>query len=180
MSRTSAHGRSSVCDYPRFYAGRRTRTTENVAAATFRRILVPISLRVPSQRGLEVAVELRRRFGARVSVFHVVRADENDQFLAGVGSPITRTDLLEEGRADVRQFVQKVAAEEADAIECETTIADDYVTAIRDRASEWQATLIILSPESHPALRRTHSEKLVKSLPVPVLVLEPPAATTKP
>lgn len=148
--------------------------TLETAAETFHRILVPVDLRVPSQRALRVAVELRHRFGAQVCVFHVVHSDENDHFLAGIGSPITRSDLLEGGRADVRQFVRDVAPGELDAIECEAQLDRDIVAAIRDKAREWDATLVVLSPEHHPSLRRTHSEKLTKSLDVPVLMLEPP------
>jgi nucleotide-binding universal stress UspA family protein len=155
-------------------------TPDSAAAATFRRILVPVSLREPSHRAIHVAVELRRRFGGRVCAFHAVHSDENDHFLAGIGSPTTRSDVLEEGNAELRQFVREVEPAEADAIECSATMEDDYVAAIRAKASEWDATLLVLSPESHPALRRTHSEKLMKSLAVPVLVLEPAPPAPKP
>jgi nucleotide-binding universal stress UspA family protein len=149
-------------------------TSESAAAATFRRILVPVSLRMPSHRAIQVAGELRRRFGGLVCVFHVVSSDENDHFLSGLGSATTRSDLRAEGSDELRQFVHDAAPAEADAVECEATVDRDYVAAIRAKAREWEATLVVLSPESHPSLLRAHSEKLMKSLDVPVLVLEPP------
>jgi nucleotide-binding universal stress UspA family protein len=150
--------------------------TETAAAAIFRRILVPVDLRARSQRALQVALELRRRFDARICVLHVVRSDENDHFLAGIGSPITRSELLEEGNAEVRQFVRGIAPEDAAGrIESEAVFERDYVTAVRAKADDWEPTLVVLSPDTHPSLLRTHAEKLVKSLDVPVLVLEPPA-----
>jgi nucleotide-binding universal stress UspA family protein len=155
------------------------RDTLETAAETFHRILVPVDLRVPSQRALRVAIELRHRFGAQVCVFHVVRTDENDHFLAGIGSPVTRSDLLEGGRADVRQFVRDVVPGELEAIEVEAKVENDVVTAIRAQARAWDATLVILSSEHHPSLRRTHSEKLSKSLAIPVLLLEPPPVAKK-
>jgi nucleotide-binding universal stress UspA family protein len=149
--------------------------TESAAAATFRRILVPVDLRARSQRALHIALELRRRFDARICVLHVVRSDENDHFLAGIGSPITRSELLEEGNAEVRQFVRGIAPQDADGIESEAVFERDYVAAVRAKADDWEPTLVVLSPDAHPSLLRTHAEKLVKALDVPVLVLEPPA-----
>jgi nucleotide-binding universal stress UspA family protein len=151
--------------------------SQSAAAAPFRRILVPVDFHMPSHRAVCVAIELRRRFGASVCVFHAVRGDENDQFLAGLGSPASREDLLDEASAELRRFLQTVVPEDADAIECDARMEDDYVGAIRAKASEWEATLLVLSPESHPSLLRTHSEKLMKSLTVPVLLLEPPPAS---
>jgi nucleotide-binding universal stress UspA family protein len=152
-------------------------TSESSTSGTFRRILVPIDLRVPARRdrrALEVAVELGRSFGGHVCAFHVVGSDENDHFLAGIGSPITRSDLLDEGSTGLRQFVRDVAPAEADAIECEARVESDYVEAIRTKAKEWEPTLLVLSAHSHPSLLRSRSEKLMKSLDVPVLLLDPP------
>ena len=147
---------------------------EPTETAMFRRILVPVSLRKPSHRAVRIAAELHRRLGASVCVFEAVHSGENDHYLAGLGSPISRSDLLEDGRAELRQFVEDVAPAEANAIECDANLEESSMDAIRTKAREWGATLLVLSPESHPSLLRTHSEKLMRSLAVPVLVLEPP------
>jgi nucleotide-binding universal stress UspA family protein len=148
---------------------------ESSSASTFRRILVPINLRTPSHRAVRIAAELHRQFDADVCVFYAVHSDANDQFLAGLGSSIGRRDMLDEGRDELRQFVRDVAPAEADAIECDANLEENTVEAIRTKVHEWGATLLVLSPEAHPSLLRTHSEKLMKSLAVPVLLLEPPA-----
>ena len=96
-------------DYPNGMPTMEQGTSESAAAATFRRILVPVSLRMPSHRAIQVAGELRRRFGGLVCVFHVVSSDENDHFLSGLGSPTTRSDLRAEGSDELRQFVHDVA-----------------------------------------------------------------------
>jgi len=151
-------------------------TSETTTAIeTFQRVLVLVDPDVTSHRALRVAVELRRRFGSSVCVFHVARTDENDHFLNALGSTITRTDLIDEGSAALREFVREAVPDIADTVECEALPENDYVGTIRAKVRAWQPTLIVLSREPRPSLlRRTHAEKLVKSLDVPVLLLEPP------
>lgn len=149
-------------------------TSESTAGETFQRVLVLVDPDVTAHRALRVAVELRRRFGSSVCVFHVARTDENDHFLNALGSTITRTDLIEEGSAALREFVREAVPDIADAVECEALPENDYVGTIRAKVRAWRPTLIVLSREPRPSLLRTHTEKLVKSLDVPVLLLEPP------
>ncbi len=147
-------------------------TTSRVdAAAIFQRVLVPVDFSLASHRGVHVALELHRLCGARVCVFNVTHGREADQFLGGLGSPGSAKDLVE-GSAAVQRFVNNIAPEQTEAVECDAKIAEDHVAAIRAKVSEWQATLLVLSHEPHSSVLRTHSEKLIKALSVPVLVLQ--------
>ena len=151
-------------------------TPENDATAIFRRILVPVDFSMASHQGVFLALELRRLYGSKICVFHATHGGENDQFLAGLGSPASASDLID--TSPVRRFLNNIAPEQSDAVECDTAMEDDYVTSIHAKAKKWEATLVVLSHESHPSLLRTHSEKLMKVLDVPVLVF-PTAASSK-
>ena len=141
-------------------------------AAIFRRVLVPVDFSMVSQRAVFVALDFHRLFGARVCLFNLTHAGANDQFLAGIGSPTTAGNLIGDGCAALSRFVNNIAPGHADVAEYDVKIADDYVGGIRDKVSEWGATLLILSHEHHAALLRTHSERIAKSLVVPVLLLQ--------
>lgn len=149
-------------------------TSELTTPETFRRVLALVDFDPLSHRALHVAVELRRRFGGSVCAFHVARSDENDHFLNALGSPITRSDLIEEGSAELREFVRDVEPEAADVIECDARPEEDYVRTVLAKVHEWAPTLVVVGREHKTSLLRTHTEKLVKSLDVPVLLLEPP------
>jgi nucleotide-binding universal stress UspA family protein len=147
-------------------------TQSSEVAAIFRRVLVPVDFKMVSHRAVYVALEFRRLFGARVCVFNLTRMDENDQFLAGTGSPTGASDLVEEGHSALWRFVDNIAPRQADQVEYDVQVADDYVGGIRDKMKTWEPTLLVLSHEHHASLLRTHSERIVRSLDVPVLLLQ--------
>ena len=147
-------------------------TQSSEVGAIFRRILVPVDFKMVSHRAVYVALEFRRLFAARVCVFNLTRMDENDQFLAGTGSPTSASDLVEEGNSALRRFVDNIAPGQAGEVDYDVKVADNYVGGIRDKTKAWEATLLVLSHEHHASLLRTHSERIARSLDVPVLLLQ--------
>jgi nucleotide-binding universal stress UspA family protein len=154
-------------------------TASSDPAAIFRRVLVPVDFGMVSHRAVHVALELRRVFGARLCVLNLTHKGANDQFLSGIGSPTTTSDLMASGGAELRRFVDNIAPGQGDSIEYAVHVADDYVAGIRDEANKWGATLIVLSRESHRALLRTHSEKVIMQLQLPVLLIQTPPDSSK-
>lgn len=147
------------------------------AATIFSRVLVPVNFSAASQQAVHAALQLQRQCGARVCVFNVSHASENDQFLATLGSPAEREDLRggEGGSSSdtVKRFVRNIAPGSEETVECAGKIGDDYVAAILNKAQEWKASLVILSHVPHPSLLRTHTEKLMQAIDLPVLLLQP-------
>ena len=149
---------------------------EDDATAMFRRILVPVDFSAVSHRAVYAALEFQRVYGSQLCVFHAAHGGGNDQFLAGLGSPTSTGDVAD--TSAVRRFLNNIAPGRVDAVECDATMDDDYVASIQSKTRKWGATMIILSHEPHTSLLRTHSEKIMKSLEVPVLLL-PPSSPTK-
>src|SRR5205807_3371311 len=78
-------------------------------SATFRRILVPIDFTGASKRALATALELQRRFGSEVCLFHMTELGANDEFLAGVGgTKATGTELVNEAVGRLQRFVENI------------------------------------------------------------------------
>ncbi len=141
-------------------------------AALFRRVLVPVDFSMLSHRAVFAALDFRRLFGATVCVYNVTHEGETAQFLAGLGRPTTSGDLVSNGTVALQHFVENIAPGQSGAVEYGVRIADDCVDCIRDKASAWDATMLILSCEPHNALLRTHSEKIINSISIPVLLLQ--------
>ncbi|MGD8863382.1 MAG: universal stress protein [Myxococcales bacterium] len=144
-------------------------------AAVFGRILVPVSFNQDSHQAIHVALELSSMSGAKVCVFHASHGSEGDGFLAGIGSPPSSGDLVTQAREALERLVGNIEPERKQGVEYDATLESDFVDAIRDKAQEWGATLVVLSHERYKSILRTPSEKLVKELPVPALILQPGA-----
>lgn len=143
----------------------------------FSRVLVPVDFSPVSHRAVFAALELQRCCRARVCVFYVTHAGANDEFLATLGSPTSRSELRGDGgRAAVRRFVSHIAPGREDDVECDTTIGDDSMSEIRAKIEAWKPSLLVLSHVSHASLLRTHVEKLIRSIELPVLLLHPSAS----
>jgi nucleotide-binding universal stress UspA family protein len=146
--------------------------TVDDAGSIFSRILVPVDFSHACHSAVYAALELQRVCGARVCVFNLSRADENDHFLSGLGNPATSEDIVLGASAAVQRFVNNIAPGQADAVECEAMIGDDYVAGICAKARAWGASLLVLSREPHHGVLRTHSEKIMNSIHVPVLLIQ--------
>jgi nucleotide-binding universal stress UspA family protein len=133
----------------------------------FERIFVPIDLTMASQRALGAALELKRQFGSRICVFHVSESSTHDEFLGGLGGAKQGKGEAE-GRLE--RFLENVAPGIASELEIRTRVGDEIDEAIDREASNFQATLVIL-PETRSSFGRSRSEKAVRKLSVPALVI---------
>ncbi len=141
-------------------------------SSSFRRVLVPVDFTIVGHRAVYAALELRHACGSHVCLFNLTHLGENDRYLAHTGMPTTPGDLIEHGCTALRRFVENIAPGQADAVEIDVQVGTDLVQAIRDKASTWAATLVVLSHEHHAALLRTRSEKITRALDVDVLLIQ--------
>jgi nucleotide-binding universal stress UspA family protein len=143
--------------------------TPNVAQSRsiFERILVPIDFSMASQRALGAALELRRQYGSRVCVFHVSESSTHDEFLGGLGGAKQGKGEAE-GR--LHRFLENVAPGAAGELEIRTQVGAEIEAAIAEEAQAFRATLVVL-PETRTTFGRSRSEKAVRKLAVPALVI---------
>ena len=147
----------------------------------FRRILVPTEFAEPSQRALELAVEMAGSAGAELVVLHVCEVPQ----YAYVGFEAAPVDLL----SPLADLAQKNL--------------DDLMGRLRERyphargvlkmgvtweqilatVSEVGADLVVMGTHGRRgaahALLGSVAEKIVRMSPVPVLTVRPPAAPGK-
>jgi nucleotide-binding universal stress UspA family protein len=144
------------------------------AGTVFSRILVPVDFKPSCHPAIHLALDLQRIHGAQVCVFNAGKSGEGDRFLSGIGSPTEAGDISGESRDALARLVDNIAPGQAEKVECDANLADDFADAIRGKVTDWKASVVLLTHEAHHSLLRTPTEKLVHILDVPVLVLPPP------
>ncbi len=139
---------------------------------TFRKILVPVDMSTDSHYALEVALELQSRFGSEVEIVTLTEFGENEEFNRGLGAERTDDDLEDSARERLRRFVENVAPDAIDRVVCRAIEEVDLPNGIDHLATDWGATLVVLTSHDRPGVFRTLSEKIMKTLDVPVLLLK--------
>jgi nucleotide-binding universal stress UspA family protein len=148
---------------------------------TFRRILVPI---VPSRDdaryALLAALELQRRFGSQVRVVTFTEFGENEQWGRGVGVDEDLADLEISAHDRLRRFVENVAPHAVDAVSYAVFQDNDIPRAIDRAASDWVATLVVMTTHAPRGVLRARYERIIRAVDVPVLLLRPPPSPPEP
>jgi nucleotide-binding universal stress UspA family protein len=146
-------------------------TRELDAVIDFRRILVPVDFAECSRRALATALELQRRFGSEICIFHLAQQGGADEFIGGLGNPTLPADLVTQTEDRLRRFVDNVFPGQASLVSCRAQVGADLVHAIDRIAGQWNATLVILGGHPHQGVFRTLTEQIIQQLDTPVMVL---------
>lgn len=151
---------------------------------TIRRILCPLDFSRFSRHALDQAVALARETGAEVSVLHVFTFAPVVQSVAvGNTIPMEPMRLDAATRAalqnDIAAFIDEV---DTAGITLTTTLFEgDAVTRILDRATDWNADLIVMGTHGRSGFERlllgSVAEKVLRKAPCPVLTVPPRVLT---
>lgn len=147
---------------------------------TIRRILCPLDFSRFSRHALEQAVALARETGAEVSVLHVFTfAPVAHSVAVGASIPMEPMRLDPSSRAavtgDMATFIDEV---DTSGINLSTTLFEgDAVTRILDRATDWNADVIVMGTHGRSGFERlllgSVAEKVLRKAPCPVLTVPP-------
>ena len=146
--------------------------------ARIRRILCPLDFSRFSRHAFEQAVTLAREFGADISAVHVYAVAPAGIVVPAAGpvvadpialSPAVRASLT----ANVREVMQEV---DAAGVTVNTDVIEgDPVGAILDRATAWDADLIVMGTHGRTGLERlvvgSVTEKVLRKASCPVLTV---------
>lgn len=148
-------------------------------SAMFRRILVPIDFTGASKSALATALELQRRFGSEVCLFHMAELGANDEFLAGVGGQKeTGGELSEQAMGRMQRFVENVFPGSSSLLTYRSKVETDLARAIDDATTAFKATLVVLGTDVKSTLFRRASEKITQQVGCPILLVRDAEATS--
>jgi nucleotide-binding universal stress UspA family protein len=145
----------------------------------YKRILVPIDGSSASRRGLQEALSLAKQNKARIQLLHVVGifiatpALAGDRYVDDIPKTLhaAGTAILKKATALVRR--QRIAVDIAMLDIAKGRAAD----AIVGQAKQWRADLIVIGTHGRRGFDRlalgSDAEKVVRTSPVPVLVVGP-------
>jgi len=151
----------------------------------YQRILVPIDGSPTAERGLAEAIKLGRLTGAQLRLIHVV---DELSFALSASQGMTLTgdvlDMLREAGAEI--LAQGAASVRAAGLQVDTVLKDSFAGRVSDlvisEASAWPADLIVLGTHGRRGVGRlflgSDAETIVRSAPVPVLLLRAAASTS--
>jgi nucleotide-binding universal stress UspA family protein len=142
------------------------------SANAFDRILVPVDFSLESQTAIEMALELRSRFGSEVCLFNLTTVGTNDDFRRGLGANCSTADLERDGKERLRMLVEKVSPGASEGVGLQVYVGDDVARWVHDVASAWPATLVVLSSHPSHTVFRSLAEKIVRALKIPMLILQ--------
>ena len=151
----------------------------------YQRILVPIDGSVTAARGLAEAIKLGRLTGAQLRLIHIV---DELSFALSASQGMTMTgdmlDMLREAGAEI--LAQGAAGVRAAGLQVDTVLKDSFAGRVSDlviaEAGAWPADLIVLGTHGRRGVGRlflgSDAETIVRSAPVPVLLLRAAASTS--
>jgi nucleotide-binding universal stress UspA family protein len=149
----------------------------------YERILVPVDGSPTSGAGLAEAVKLAKLTGARVQLLHVV---DDMPFVMGTdGFGTMSADILGVMKEAGQAVLNKARAlVEKSGVPVETVLFDTLDGRLSERvarqALDWNANLIVLGTHGRRGVERmvlgSGAEQIVRSSPVPVLLVRGPAA----
>ena len=146
-----------------------------VSHLVFRRILVPLDFSGQSRQALSCAVPLARKYGARISLVHVVQPPVIIQSTpgGGIAVPVDTTKLIIGARIHLEQLAQLLLPDSlrGEIMVCEGNPAHEVVTA----AAQLRADLIVLSTIGRSGLKRvllgSTAERILRHAHCPVLTV---------
>jgi nucleotide-binding universal stress UspA family protein len=151
----------------------------------YQRILVPIDGSPTAERGLAEAIKLGRLTGAQLRLVHVV---DELSFALSASQGMTLTGdllgMLREAGAEI--LAQGAARVRAAGLQVDTVLKDSFAGRVSDlvirEAGAWPADLIVLGTHGRRGVGRlflgSDAETIVRSAPVPVLLLRAAASTS--
>ncbi len=151
----------------------------------YRRILVPVDGSHTSTRGLQEAVELAKSQGAQLRLMHVV--DEsvltlNPEAIVGTGELLD--DIVNAGKQALKNAhaLAERHRVSADTVMYEN-IAGRVAPLILEEAKKWHADLIVMGTHGRRGITHavlgSDAETVVRSSPVPVLLVRAPEVAAK-
>ena len=148
----------------------------------YERILVPVDGSPTSSLGLDEAIKLARLTGASIHLVHVV-----DQLTFVSGFEVYTGDLVgllrEAGEKIIGEAKARTTASgvPVSAFLCET-FGSRVCDVVLEQAQEWKADLIVIGSHGRRGMSRlflgSDAETVVRTAPVPVLVVRGAAAAT--
>lgn len=150
----------------------------------YQRILVPIDGSATSSRGLDEAIKLARLTGAELRLVHVV-----DELLFATGFE-TYAAYANDVVPYMRQAGGKILQDGKDRVEkaglkVDTLLFEGVATrlaeVVRDQVGTWSADLVVIGSHGRRGIGRalmgSDAEQVVRTAPVPVLVVRAPEST---
>jgi nucleotide-binding universal stress UspA family protein len=140
------------------------------------RILVPTDFSPPSERALEMAIEMARRFGAELTLFH---AHELPAYVFPDGvMPVSPQILAELERSMTAELERLATIVRAAGVSARIkTGVGAHDVEICHYAEEMSADLIVMGTHGRTGLRHvllgSVAEKVVRRAPCPVLTVRP-------
>ena len=149
------------------------------------RILVPVDGSPTSDRGLAEAIKLAKLTGARILLLHAVD-------LAGVSvtpeAGVAMAGLykaIHEGGEEILARAKQIAS--SAGIAADTVLADTLAARLCDlvvhHAEKWHADLVVIGTHGRRGVGRlllgSDAEQIVRTAPVPVLLVRTKADSTK-
>jgi nucleotide-binding universal stress UspA family protein len=155
------------------------REIHNPGPVPLQRILYATDLADGSETGLEFSIRLARGLDARLTVAHVIHA--NDALLYGFESAPDLTDYVSEVRARAEERLCRMVALQSNGCVPITTVLADGIPyeEINRLSDECGADLIVINLQGKGRLERallgTTAERVIRTAAVPVLSLPMPA-----
>lgn len=151
----------------------------------YQRILVPVDGSHTSTRGLQEAVELAKSQGAVLRLMHVV--DEsvltlNPEAIVGTGELVD--DIVKAGKQTLKNAhaLAERHGVKADGVMYEN-LTGRVAALILEEAKKWQADLIVMGTHGRRGITHavlgSDAETVVRSSPVPVLLVRAPETPAK-
>ena len=136
----------------------------------FRRILVPVDFSPESRHAVITACEARARFGSEIHLF--VTSDYGSTGgLRGLGVTWGHDEVQDDDRRRLKMFAESIC----DGMPClqnHARFGGDVIKGIASAATDCGATMVIMGTHDKHSVMRTRTEKILKSLGIPVLVLQ--------
>jgi nucleotide-binding universal stress UspA family protein len=145
----------------------------------YQRILVPVDGSATSNCGIDEAIRLAKMAGGRLRLVHVV-----DGLVLSTGLELASCDVIgiltEAGAETLSAAKAKV---EASGIAVDTFLSEAFNERVCDvvvaQARQWNADLIVIGTHGRRGVGRlligSDAEQIVRTAPVPVLVVRPAA-----
>ena len=138
----------------------------------FRHILAPTDFSAASHRALAAAVMMAHRFGAKLTLLHVVEP----QFAAYAGAPFMPIVSLASEQEEAARVALARAVKQLEGEPAESDLRHGSAwREILESAKDKEADLIVMSTHGHTGLARalmgSTAEKVVRMSAIPVLTL---------
>jgi nucleotide-binding universal stress UspA family protein len=150
----------------------------------YERILVPVDGSPTSNEGLAEAIKLAKLTGARLLLLHAVDLAAVAVTPEAAAVSPTLFDAMREGGEQILAQAKR-AAEDA-GITTESALLDTLSARVSDlvveQAVKWRADLIVIGTHGRRGVGRlllgSDAEQIVRTAPVPVLLVRAPAKKT--